>query len=249
MNSESLHSRIRNYHGSNSFLIQMKNVLDRYHQLTPKQSEAAEKCLNQGSVISVDGLPDNLKVIAEYSGENKFVLDIKEKILKWGTITNKQKDAALHAIQTDIDRKNTIHVKIPTPGETIKIRRKIGQSLKEKYELKFNPILIDITKILAVSRKAIQFSGKLTIKRGKVCTICMKTLTDEFSMLSGVGKTCSENFGIEYLKSKEDTQRFREEYLKRIEEIGEMEFWVPKTQIVIWEGESNVVPEMLGLWN
>jgi nucleoside-triphosphatase THEP1 len=64
----------------------------------------------------------------------------------------------------------------------------------------------------------------------------MKTLTDEFSMLTGMGKICAKHVGVEYITDKSQAQRFREEYLKRVDEIGEMEFWVPKSQIKKWDG-------------
>jgi hypothetical protein len=64
----------------------------------------------------------------------------------------------------------------------------------------------------------------------------MKTLTDEFSMLTGMGKICAGHVGVEYITDKSQAQRFREDYLKRVEEIGELEFWVPKTQIKKWDG-------------
>jgi hypothetical protein len=73
----------------------------------------------------------------------------------------------------------------------------------------------------------------------------MKTLTDEFSMLTGMGKTCSKHMGVEYIKDKSETSRFREEYMKRVEEIGEMEFWVPKSQIETWEGNADILLKMI----
>ncbi len=85
----------------------------------------------------------------------------------------------------------------PTEGETIKITRKVGEELKKTYGLQFNPILLDITRLKAVSPKAVQFAGKMTIKRGKVCTCCGRTLTDEFSMLTGIGKF-SKNFAMSF---------------------------------------------------
>jgi hypothetical protein len=139
-------------------------------------------------------------------------------------------------IQKEEDKEKTLRINWGTPGETIKLGRKKGMELKEKYGLKFNPILIDITALKAVSPKAVQFEGKLTIKRGDVCTCCMKTLTDEFSMLTGMGKICAKHVGVEYITDKSQAQRFREEYLKRVDEIGEMEFWVPKSQIKKWDG-------------
>ena len=142
-------------------------------------------------------------------------------------------------------KEKTLRMNWPTVGETIKLGRKIGIQLKEKYGLKFNPILIDITTLKAVSPKAVLFTGKLTIKRGDVCTSCMKTLTDEFSMLTGMGKICANHLGIDYITDASQAQRFREEYLKRVEEIGEMEFWVPKSQIVKWEGSTAKILPML----
>ena len=127
----------------------------------------------------------------------------------------------------------------PTIGETIKLGRKVGMQLKEKYSLQFNPILIDITSLKAVSPKAVLFTGKMTVKRGKVCTCCMKTLTDEFSMLTGMGKICAGHMRVEYITDASQVDRFREDYLKRVEEIGEMEFWVPKSQIKKWDGATE----------
>jgi hypothetical protein len=186
-----------------------------------------------------------MKRIESYEGQNSFVLEIKGKLSKYGKLSDKQVSAAIAQIQKEENKAKIVQTKIPTIGDTIKIRRKIGQSLKETYELKFNPILIDITKVLAISPKAVKFSGKLTIKRGSVCTCCMKTLTDEFSMLTGMGRTCAKHMGVEYIKDKSEATRFREEYMIRVEEIGEMEFWVPKSQIETWEGNSNILLDVI----
>jgi hypothetical protein len=224
----------------------MKDALKKWGGLTPKQLEATEKALNsEVKTINKAELPEDVKRIVEYKGENPFVKDIASKFEKWGTLTSKQISAAVAQIQKEEDKEKTVRMNWPTIGETIKLGRKIGMELKEKYGLKFNPILIDITTLKAVSPKAVLFSGKLTIKRGDVCTCCMKTLTDEFSMLTGFGKICAKHVGVEYITDKSQTQRFREEYLKRVEEIGEMEFWVPKTQIKKWDGVTSSIVETI----
>lgn len=69
----------------------------------------------------------------------------------------------------------------------------------------------------------------------------MRDLTDEFSMLTGMGKTCAKHMKVEYIKDASEAARFREDYLKRVEEIGEMEFWVPKSQIKKWNGMTESV--------
>ena len=65
---------------------------------------------------------------------------------------------------------------------------------------------------------------------------CGRTLTDEFSMITKMGKTCAGHMKVEYIKDLSEVERFRNDYLKRIEEIGNFEFWVPKKQIQNWDG-------------
>ena len=242
----SVQDKVRNYQGQNRFILNMKDALKKWGGLTPKQLMATEKALNsEVKTINKAELPEDVKRIVEYKGENPFVKDIASKFEKWGTLTSKQISAAVAQIQKEEDKEKTVRMNWPTVGETIKLGRKKGIELKEKYGLKFNPILIDITALKAVSPKAVLFTGKLTIKRGDVCTCCLKTLTDEFSMLTGFGKICAKHVGVEYITDKSQAQRFREEYLKRVDEIGEMEFWVPKTQIKKWDGVTASIVETI----
>jgi hypothetical protein len=223
----------------------MKDTLKKYNSLTPKQLEAVEKIFNSEVKVDVENLPEDFKKIAKYEGESNFVKDIAKKLLKYGTLTSKQVSAALNQIQKEDDKKRTIDLRIPVVGDTIKVGRKVGQGLKEQYGLQFNPILLDVTKILSVSPKAVKFSGKMTIKRGDVCVCCGKTLTDEFSMLTKMGKLCAGHMKIPYITDSSQAEQFREAYLKRVDEIGEMEFWVPKSQIKKWEGKGETVLKMI----
>ena len=222
----------------------MKDAVSKYGGLTPNQLAAVEKCLNAVATVKTEEMTEDLKRIVDYTGENTFVKDIASKFQKYGTLTEKQKSVALAQIQKEEDKEKTIRMNWPTPGETIIVGRKVGQQLKETYELEFNPMLIDITRLLGVSPKAVKFAGKMTIKRGKICTSCMKDLTDEFSMLTGMGKICAKHMRVPYIKDVSEATRFREDYLKRVEEIGEMEFWVPKSKIVKWEGENDILLQM-----
>jgi hypothetical protein len=234
--------KLRNYQGQNSFLLSMKQSLQKWGGLTQRQIEVTEKAFNSPvKNIDLENISDEMKEIYNYKGKNTFVLDISEKFKKYGTLTEKQKTMAMKQIENEKNSDRTIHVKWPTPGETIKVGRSVGQRLKEQYGLKFNPILLDITKILAISPKAVKFSGKMTIKRGNVCMCCAKTLTDEFSMVTKMGKICAKHMGVEYIKDLSQVEKFRDEYMKRVEEIGEMEFWVAKNKIEKWEGQMSQV--------
>jgi len=234
--------RVRYYQGQNRFILKMKDSLNKCGQLTTRQLEASEKCLNsEVKKVDMENIPEDIKRIIEYKGENTFVKDIITKFNKYGTLTSKQIDASVKQIQKEEDKEKTIRMNWPTEGETILIGRKIGQQLKKQYGLEFNPTLIDITRLKAVSLKAVQFMGKMTVKRGKVCMCCNKTLTDEFSMLTNMGKICAGHMKVEYITDSSQADVFRERYLKRVEEIGEMEFWVPKSQIKKWDGATEAI--------
>jgi hypothetical protein len=182
--------------------------------------------------------------VQDYTGPSTFIQKMKEVLLKKGSLTPKQEEVVFNILNKEASEK-TISMNWPTTGETIIIGRKIGQQLKETYGLEFNPTLLDITRLLGVSPKAVKFAGKMTIKRGKICTSCMKDLTDEFSMLTGMGKICARHLKVPYIKDASETTRFREDYLKRVDEIGEMEFWVPKNQIKKWNGATQSVVKMI----
>ena len=238
-------SKVKNYQGANSFINKMKDALNKYGSLTQKQSEAVEKILANQVKVDVESLPENLKSIANYEGENKFVNDIKNKLMTYGTLTDNQVSASNAQIQKESDKNKTVKLRIPVLGETIQLRRATAELLKEKHGLEFNPLLIDVTKILEVSPKAIKVAGKLTVKRGKICNCCAKTLTDEFSMLTGLGKTCAKHLGVKYITDSTQADKFREEYLKRVDEIGEMQVWVPFSQIKVLSDKLEVILKMV----
>ena len=241
-NQIAIQQKVRNYQGQSTFLMNLKQSLQKYGGLTPKQLMAAEKTLNgEVKTLDMENIPEDLKSIVNYEGESTFVKDISAKLKKYGTLTEKQKSAALHAIQKEDDSKKAYTVHWATPGQTIQVGRKVGQGLKEKYELEFNPLILDITEIIEVRPKAIKFKAKMTSKRGNVCSVCNKTLTDEFSMITGMGKICAGHLKVEYITDRSQAEAFRERYLKRIEEIGEMEVWAPKASIKEWVGgKANI---------
>ena len=238
-------TKVQNYQGVNSFILKMKDTVSKYGKLTPAQAAAVEKIFNNVGEAKKVELTEDEKKIQSYEGDNSFVKEIQSKLNQYGKLTEKQVSAAVAQIQKEEYKKSVIKMNIPAEGDTIIVGRRVGQNLKETYGLKFNPTLLDITKVLGVSPKAVKFSGKMTVKRGDICVCCGKTLTDEFSMLTKMGKTCAKHMGVEYITDKSQADRFREEYLAKVEEIGEMEFWVPKSQIKKWEGTADILLKMI----
>ena len=235
---------VQNYQGSNSFVLKMKDVISKYGKLTVGQAATVEKILNAPVEAKKIELTEDMKKIQAYAGENSFVKEIQSKLEKYGKLSDKQVSAAINQIQKEESKAQIKKMNIPTEGDTIQVGRKIGQQMKDTYGLQFNPTILDITKVLGISPKAVKFAGKMTVKRCNVCVCCAKTLTDEFSMLTKMGKTCAKHMGVEYIKDKSQADRFREDYLKRVEEIGVMEFWVPKSQLKNWEGDSEFLLSM-----
>ena len=238
-------TQVQNYQGHNSFILRMKDVIAKYGSLTANQAAAVEKILNAPVEAKQVEMTEDMKKIQAYEGTNSFVKEIQSKLEKFGKLTDKQISAAITQIQKEETKNATVLMNIPLEGDTIIVGRSIGQKMKETYGLKFNPTLLDITKVLAVSPKAVKFSGKMTVKRGDICVCCGRELSDEFSMLTKMGKTCAKHMGVEYITDKSEAERFRNEYLKRVEEIGEMEFWVPKRQIKKWEGNGDLLLQMI----
>jgi hypothetical protein len=241
-------TQVKNYNGKNSFILKMKDAVSKYGSLTVNQRSAVEKIFNNPVEAKSVEMSDEMKKIASYEGPNSFVIDLKNKLNQYGKLSEKQISAGLKQIDKEENKTVIRKVNVPAIGDTIKVGRKIGQQLKEQYGLNFNPILLDITKVLSFSAKAVKFSGKMTVKRGDVCMCCAKTLTDEFSMLTKMGKTCAKHMGVTYITDVNQVDKFREEYLKKVEEIGEMEFWVPNSQIKSWEGNTQVLQKMSHLW-
>jgi hypothetical protein len=241
----STNSQVQNYQGTNSFVLKMKDSLKKYGSLTVKQAEAVNKILSVPTEAKQVELTDDMKKIQAYEVNNSFVKEMQSKLGKYGKLTDKQVSAAITQIQKEETKNATVKTNIPVEGDTIIVGRAIGQKMKEEYDLQFNPTLLDITKVIAVSPKAVKFVGKMTVKRGNICVCCGRELTDEFSMLTKMGKTCAKHMKVEYIKDSSEVERFRNEYLKRVEEIGEMEFWVPKRQIKKWEGNGDLLLQMI----
>ena len=238
-------TQVKNYKGSNSFVLKMKDVISKYGKLTAAQEAAVDKIFKAPVEVKQVEMTEDMKKIQAYEGTNSFVKEIQSKLEKFGKLTDKQISAAITQIQKEETKNATVLMNIPLEGDTIIVGRSIGQKMKETYGLKFNPTLLDITKVLAVSPKAVKFSGKMTVKRGDICVCCGRELSDEFSMFTKMGKTCAKHMGVEYITDKSEAERFRNEYLKRVEEIGEMEFWVPKRQIKKWEGNGDLLLQMI----
>lgn len=227
-----LEQKVKNYQGTNNFLNSLKQSLTRYPSLTQRQSEIAERSLRaietNGELI-IENLSEDLQSIMNYTGSNEFVIEIKESYTKWRNLSERQISAAIKSIKKE--KTPTMEIRVDLKNESIRIKRGIALKIKELYGLEFMPILVDLVGTTHISVKAVRVRAKLTKENGDVCRCCGAELTDEFSILTGMGPICAKNLRLKYIKDKVEVARFHEELALRVEEIGEFEFWIPKAQI------------------
>jgi len=233
--------KIRNYNGNVQFLNSLKENLAKYGSLTTKQVIAAEKVFNTEfkNIQIPQHLRESADIIKNYDGGNDFVNQLKDKLSKYNFLTERQISAGVKTIESEQNKNKIVSPNLPTIGETIKIGRGVGLGIKERYGLDFSPVFLDITHFISISPKAVKFRGKLTKKVFNVCSSCGRTLTDEFSMITGYGKKCAGHLGVEYIKDKNDLERFRQDLENKIDEIGEFEFWVPRSKLLVWDGKTK----------
>ena len=141
-----------------------------YRRLTPKQRQLLErvtvsgldvikansgghKCITNISGINflyrkkylgdedvTPDVPEELQPIATYTGSNDFVKDIKSKLLKYGSLSDKQRDAALRQIAKEMGTETTEE---PQPEKTfVDLLKRIQQEfitlLQEKIDAESN---------------------------------------------------------------------------------------------------------------
>ena len=186
-----------------------------------------------------------IKEVQNYEGTNNFMNSLKRGLKKFGSLTENQAAAAIRVIEgTRRHEQSQKRIDIKLVGDTIKIGRKIALGIKEEYGLDFHPILVDVTAVTAMTDRALRVKGKLTKENGGVCRCCGKTLTDEMSQVTGIGPVCAKYVGVEHPKSKNDVKKFKEDMSKKIDEIGEFEFWIPKRAVIKWDGMGGVMLRM-----
>ena len=249
MTMTNVEQKVRDYKGINTFIRNIQPSLSKWGRLTQKQYDIASKILlkeeKQGP-INMDELSEDLKTILSYDGGNEFVLKMKTQYQDWRSLTERQISSAIRQIKKEKSPARDINISLN--NESIKLKRGIALRLKQEYGLEFMPILVDLVKATKISEKAVRVSVKLTEDNGDVCRCCGLELTDPFSILTGMGATCARHLGVKYIKDKNEVERFRIDLRERIAEVGEFEFWLPKTQIREYVDEKRFKFIVERLW-
>lgn len=174
--------------------------------------------------------------VQNYNGNNGFINSLQSGLQKYGSLTEKQLFAAGKFF-------NKLNNPSPTqqPKEVdvdIKITNFIAKRVAEDNSLEFRPFLMTISKVLKETNKAYQVVGKLTVSDVSSCRCCGRDLTDWRSQATGVGPVCSKSLNIPYVKKESDVEVYKKLLKIKIDKIGDITFWLAKSQIV--EGKEEL---------
>ena len=174
--------------------------------------------------------------VKEYKGNNGFILSLQGGLNKYGSLTPKQLSAAesffnkFEQPKPQVSEGKEVNV-------NLKVSKFIAKRISEENKLDFRPFLVTISKVLRSTNKAYEVVGRMNTSDVTSCRCCGLDLTDWKSQATGVGPVCAKNLGIPYVKKEEDVVVFKKLLKMKIEEIGDLTFWVPKSQIVEGLGE------------
>ncbi len=177
------------------------------------------------------------KQVREYKGTNSFILSLASGLSKYGRLTVNQNSAA-EKFFSKLPNTNFGETKEKMVNVNLKVTKFIAKRIADENKLEFRPFLVSITKVLKVTNKAYQVVGRMNTSDVTSCRCCGLDLTDWRSQATGVGPVCAKNLNIPYVKKQEDVEVFKKLLSLKIEEIGDLTFWVPKSQIV--EGISEM---------
>lgn len=172
---------------------------------------------------------ETIQKLKNYEGDNGFIKSVLNGYNRWGKLTPKQLDA-VKKFFTPKKSKNTIDpIKI---NVDLVLKRYVARGISEEYDLgKITPITVTVSEINALTAKAVRVKGKMTFTDVGCCRCCGKDLTDWISKASGIGPTCAKYMGIKRPTTKSEIEEFNKNLKEKIDEIGEFEFWIPKSHI------------------
>jgi len=170
--------------------------------------------------------------VQNYKGNNGFISSLQGGLKKYGKLTERQLSAAgnfFSKVNTPKKMEDTTQSK--EVNVNIKISKFIAKRVAEENDLEFKPFLLTITKVLRETDKAYQVVGKMNTSDVSSCRCCGKDLTDWRSQATGVGSVCSKALGIPYVKKEEDVVVYKKLLKLKIDKIGDLTFWLAKSQI------------------
>ena len=168
--------------------------------------------------------------VKNYNGNNGFINSLKQGLIKYGKLTERQEISASNFFKKIESPKTEFTPKDVTVD--IKVTKFIAKKIAEDNDLDFSPFLMTISKVVGETNRAYKVVGRMTTSDVSSCRCCGRDLTDWRSQATGVGPTCSKHLKIPYVRKQEDVEIFKKMLEIKINSIGDLTFWLAKSQIV-----------------
>ena len=177
------------------------------------------------------------KDLMAYNGTFNLLLNLRNAIMRYGRLTDKQWTAAAKCLtpkQQEEPQTLSINCNIP-----ITINANAARVIARNYNWPFNPRTLTVTEIRSADRKGYTAVVKIDwTGDSQDCRCCGKALTDWRSQATGVGPVCVKRTNIKYVTNQADVARFQKDMEALAQKLGEVEVTIKNWAIV--QGASQL---------
>ena len=202
-----------------------------YHSRFKKPTNIAQKPAKQAATPTIPAQYTQVHAdLMAYNGTFGFLLDLRSRFLKSGSLSDKQWESAKKCLTpktAPIVDKTTVLV--PYCNIPITITAYQARKVAKLYKWPFNPCTLRVTSINWVDRRSMSLKVKIDWT-GNVtsCRCCGKALSDWRSQATGVGPVCVKGTGIPYIKDVNEVAAFQKNMEDLCDKLGEVTIEISK---------------------
>ena len=192
-----------------------------------KRTNSAITAPRKPAVIVVPtGLEQVHKDLMAYAGTFGFVLDLRNKLCKYGKLSDRQWEAAKKCL-TPKPVADPNEVLVDSCNVPIVVSATSARHIAKSVGWSMNPTTLVVTQIKNRDRRGFTATVKADWTGSvSVCRCCGKSLTDWRSQATGVGPVCVKGTGIQYVRNQQDVARFQKEMQDLCQKMGEVEVYI-----------------------
>jgi len=184
--------------------------------------------------------------LRNYNGTNTFMISLKFSLLKYGKLTEKQLPYAVKFFEqqqpSNSNSENNASVERKYPS--YKLKNPVLITLRGQFFVKDlceNKLMLGdvisyawvVSEVTGITDKAVRVKAKIADSKHNLdfCRACCRSLSDKFSIATGMGKICSNKYGVTYVTDMSQVEQYKLNLDNKIASIGEKEFWLPKSKV------------------
>lgn len=188
---------LSNYKGDNSFVKSVKEQYSQGRKLSEKQVSAIRKFLNLAtSEVTPEKAPvEVLEFLKNYTGQNNFILSIKTQV-ETKTLSPKQIEAVKKFMAPAKEQRPLIANHSLKAGDYLVLNKFMARIIGQDAKIERSHHGVTILTVHHETEKAWLVDIELSAKKTAICCICGITLTNEESIVAGIGPICADKVGV-----------------------------------------------------